>query len=95
MGLLSKRALSGSAHDRGAPLTSIKGNLSSDLATGRELTPTVRARQVRLEEPQVDELVAARADGAMIAELAHRFGVHRHTVSAHLRRRSAVPPTSS
>lgn len=94
MGLFSKRRLSGAANERDASSMHFGRGSARDAATGRELTQTVRARQVRLEAPQVDELVSARAGGATIAQLARRFGVHRHTVSAHLYRRSGEPPTS-
>ena len=48
-----------------------------------------RPRQVqqRLTQEEVDELVRDYETGATIGELAGRFQVHQHTVSAHLERR--------
>jgi lambda repressor-like predicted transcriptional regulator len=39
---------------------------------------------VRLDTDQQAELVVAYNQGACVADLARRYGVHRHTVAAHL-----------
>lgn len=60
------------------------------LDTCRDAVPegrTSRQRQLRLTSSQVDELVKARQEGALIRELAERFGIHRTTVMEHLKRR--------
>lgn len=44
-------------------------------------------RQIRLTEDEIDDLVSAHLDGASSRELAARFGIHRTTVIAHLKRR--------
>lgn len=46
--------------------------------------------QRRLDEAQTADLVEAYRTGAGVKELAHRFGVHRHTVAAILQR-SGIP----
>ncbi|MGV9300046.1 hypothetical protein [Amycolatopsis sp. NPDC003676] len=43
--------------------------------------------QPRLNETQVDQLVAAYQAGASTYELGERFGVHRQTISRHLKAR--------
>jgi hypothetical protein len=49
--------------------------------------PNPSRAQKRLHGEQVDELVAAYRAGDSADELAERFGVHRTTAMAHLRRR--------
>ncbi|WP_415088950.1 sigma factor-like helix-turn-helix DNA-binding protein [Nocardioides sp.] len=48
--------------------------------------------QTLLSAAQVDDLVAGYQAGEQVASLATRFGIHRNTVTAHLRRRSAQRP---
>lgn len=43
--------------------------------------------QTLLSEAQVDDLVARYQAGERVTSLARRFGIHRNTVTAHLRRR--------
>jgi hypothetical protein len=45
-----------------------------------------RQRQHRLSPDEVGQLLARRAAGSTILQLASEFGVHRTTVIAHLRR---------
>lgn len=48
---------------------------------------TPRRRLRRLTESEIDDLVARRAAGQQVKELARRFGVGRSTVERHLRER--------
>jgi lambda repressor-like predicted transcriptional regulator len=48
--------------------------------------PAPRQKQIRLDAHQSSALAAAYRDGKTIKELAQRYGVHRTTVSALLRR---------
>ena len=48
--------------------------------------PISRQTQIRLDPHQVTALAAAYRDGQTVKELAQRYGVHRTTVSALLRR---------
>lgn len=60
---------------------------------GEVLPPTPPRRSSplhRLSPEQVAELVAAREAGALVNELAERFGVHRATVINHLERAGAT-----
>ena len=56
--------------------------------------PTAGQKQTRLTASQIDELLATRAAGATITELAARFDIHRTTVMAHLKRNSPRQPIS-
>lgn len=56
-------------------------------------TPPVQ-RQRRLERPEQEELVARYQAGDLMSELAQRYGIHRRTVSAILKRRG-VPTRAS
>ena len=57
-----------------------------DATSPSEARPcTVRQRQIRLTESQIEELVEARQSGLTINRLAEQFGVHRTTVMRHLR----------
>ena len=49
--------------------------------------PTRRRGPRRLRASEVDEMVAAYVFGDTVNDLAQRFGVHRTTVMAHLKRR--------
>lgn len=44
-----------------------------------------RQNQVRLTTEQTEQLRQARAEGATIAQLAERFGIHRTTVMNRLK----------
>jgi DNA-directed RNA polymerase specialized sigma24 family protein len=45
--------------------------------------------QTLLREAQIDDLVARYQEGEKVTSLAVHFGIHRNTVTAHLRRRGA------
>jgi DNA-binding transcriptional ArsR family regulator len=51
------------------------------------VTRVPKGRLRRLSEAEIDELVAARLQGAEIRQLAEQFGVNRSTVDRHLRDR--------
>ena len=53
-------------------------------------TRTVGQKQTRLTASQINELLATRAAGATIAQLATRFDIHRTTVMAHLKRNNLL-----
>jgi hypothetical protein len=65
---------------------SIAAGSSGQIAAGREQARPSPA-QKQLCRAEVDELVDAYRAGDCVAELAERFGVHRTTATAHLRRR--------
>jgi predicted DNA-binding protein (UPF0251 family) len=48
--------------------------------------PVTRQTQIRLAPPEVTALAAAYRDGRTIKLLAHRYGIHRTTVTALLSR---------
>jgi predicted DNA-binding protein (UPF0251 family) len=56
----------------------------------RREPPASRQSQIRLDPHEANALAAAYRDGMTIKELAQRYGVHRTTVTA-LLRRSDVP----
>ncbi|MBW4061129.1 helix-turn-helix domain-containing protein [Candidatus Saccharibacteria bacterium] len=51
-----------------------------------EVPGRVRHHQRRLDDSQSSQLITAYLQGMSVKELAHRFGVHRHTVTAVLTR---------
>lgn len=56
--------------------------------------PAPVQRQRRLERPEQEELVARYQAGDLMSELAQRYGIHRRTVSAILKRHG-VPTRAS
>ncbi|MDQ7991966.1 MAG: hypothetical protein AAGC63_03150 [Propionicimonas sp.] len=52
------------------------------------MIPKVEGTRTHLTKAGVDSLVADYLAGAGVGELARRYGVHRSTVTAHLRRRN-------
>lgn len=48
--------------------------------------------QTLLNGSQIDDLVARYRAGEQVTALATRFGIHRNTVTTHLRRRGALQP---
>jgi transposase-like protein len=68
-------------------LVELRGDAA--LRSGKPTVRVRRSRQVqrRLTEDEVDRLVDAYLAGATIGDLAARFGIHEHTVSAHLERK--------
>jgi lambda repressor-like predicted transcriptional regulator len=69
---------------------------STEVLTAMQASATTdhpRRHQVqkRLRGTEVDDLVAAYRAGASLDDLADRFGVHRTTAVAHLRRRHVEP----
>lgn len=56
-----------------------------EIPQGIRSAPRARVKALRAEE--IDELVVAYLGGGSTYTLAHRFGVHRSTVTAHLERR--------
>ena len=85
-------------------LVGVEGQLSDPKTPGQSSSPstadtesdgqptkrgrTALQKQTRLTVSQIDDLLARRAVGTTIAELATRFGIHRTTVMAHLKRNS-------
>ncbi|MFW2381388.1 MAG: hypothetical protein ACN4GZ_06470 [Acidimicrobiales bacterium] len=47
--------------------------------------------QIRSTASEIDNVLAKRASGATIAELAIRFGILRTTVMAHVKRAAYIP----
>ena len=81
------------------PKTPVQGADPSQDAAESDDRPTKRGRterqkQTRLTSPEIDELLARRAGGATIAELAALFVIHRTTVMAHLKRNIPLPSPS-
>lgn len=69
---------------------------TSDTKLSNPSKPVVkklRQHQKRMNETEIDELVAAYAAGATINELAEKFECNRGTVSAHLKRRGVSNET--
>jgi transposase-like protein len=60
----------------------------------RGCTPPPTQRQRRLERPDQQELIARYRAGDLMSDLAQRYGVHRRTVSAILKRHG-VPTRAS
>ena len=65
----------------GRPVEDLPG-----LPAVRGCTPPPVQRQRRLERPEQEELVARYQGGDLMSELARRYGIHRRTVSAILKR---------
>ena len=77
----------------------ITSRLQSILAdSSRDRPPTRPTRSVRrlrrLTEPEVDQLVECYQQGTPINVLARDLGVHRTTISAQLKARGVLAPTS-
>ncbi len=53
-----------------------------------------RQKQTRLTASEIDHLLATRATGATIVQLAAQFDIHRPTVMAHLKRNKPLPHPS-
>jgi DNA-binding transcriptional ArsR family regulator len=58
-----------------------------DLPVDETVVRSPQRRMRHLTELEIDELVAARLQGAEIRQLTERFGVNRSTVDRHLRER--------
>lgn len=73
----------------GRPLEDLPG-----LPAVRGRTPAPAQRQRRLQQPEQEELVSRYQAGDLMSELAERYGIHRRTVSAILKRHG-VPTRAS
>jgi transposase len=70
-----------------AKFETLQSSLARATSTRRpDERPVPRQTQIRLSPHDVAALAAAYRDGKTIKELAQRFGIHRVTVTAHLRR---------
>lgn len=65
---------------------------TTDESPGQSAMPSreQRQKQVRLGQLQVDELVSLYQQGQTIRQLVEHFGVHKTTVSDHLKRRGVA-----
>lgn len=62
---------------------------SQPVLAAKQVVRTVQSQR-RLSPEELDDLVSAYVAGATVKDLATRFGVHRHTIAAHLDR-AGVP----
>lgn len=77
-----------SRHSRGVYARSERSCEPTITDARGQLVRSVGKAQTFLSEAQVDELVALYEQGMTLVQLGIRFGVYRHTVAAHLSRRS-------
>jgi len=65
-----------------------KAGIDTTTSDDRVTITKIRQRQKRLNENEIDQLVADYQAGASTYQLAAKFGCHRSTISSHLKARS-------
>jgi len=69
----------------------IRVDISAETPDGNQNQGRVPQRTPKLAGDLVEQLVEAYLEGDSVYVLARRFGIHRQTVSAHLRRAGVEP----